>query len=349
MKAFGVRPPEPRSARVLELPRPEPRPGEALVEVLEVGICGTDAEINEGLYGTAPQGEEFLILGHEILGRLESGELVVPMVRRGCLVCSHCRRGEQDMCGSGSFSERGIKGIHGGICAYIAEAPSMLIGVPAAARAHAVLLEPMSVVAKGIRHALLIQKRFQWEPRRALVVGGGPIGLLATLALRALGWEVVTAARKRGTSAKSAVVAAAGASYHSVGDASLLSLAEGGAAFDFIFEASGSAEAAFDSMHLLALNGVLCLTSITGGSALKTVPSDRLNRDLVLGNKVVFGVVNANRQDFVEGLAYFELIEKKWPGALGKLLTHRVGFDNAGALFDLQKTGIKTVFQVSRD
>jgi threonine dehydrogenase-like Zn-dependent dehydrogenase len=349
MKAFAVRPLEPHSARVIELPRPEPRRGEALVEILEVGLCGTDAEIDAGLYGEAPPGEEFLTLGHEILGRLENGELVVPMVRRACLTCSHCRRGEQDMCDSGAFTERGIKGVHGGLCAYIAEAPSMLIAVPPAARSYAVLLEPMSVVAKGIRHALLIQKRFQWEPRRALVIGAGPIGLLATLALRAMGWEVMTAARKPGKSAKSAIVEAAGASYHSVGAASLLSLAEGGTSFDLVFEASGSAEAAFDSIHLVALNGVLCLTSITGGDELKSVPSARINRDLVLGNKVVFGVVNANRQDFIDGLSYFKRIEKAFPGILGRLLTRRVGFDNAAELFEIQKEGIKTVFQVAKD
>jgi threonine dehydrogenase-like Zn-dependent dehydrogenase len=348
MKAFGVRPPHPRSAQVLELPRPEPRDGEALVEVLEVGICGTDTEINDGLYGTAPAGEEHLILGHEILGRLESGELVVPMVRRGCRVCAHCRRGDQDMCDSGAFTERGIKGIHGGICAYITEAPEMLIRVPAAARAYAVLLEPMSVVAKGIRHALLIQKRLRWEPRRALVVGAGPIGLLATLSLRSMGWEVVTAARKAGKSPKSAAVAAAGASYYSVSEAPLLALAEGGAAFDFIFEASGSAQAAFDCLHLLAANGVLCLTSITGGDAMMSVPGERINRDLVLGNKVVFGTVNANKQDFTDGLDFFARIESKWPGALAGLLTHQVGFDNALELFEIQKKGIKTVFKVAR-
>jgi threonine dehydrogenase-like Zn-dependent dehydrogenase len=250
------------------------------------------------------------------------------------------------MCDSGGFTERGIKRIHGGLGAYIAESPSMLIEVPPSARAHAVLLEPMSVVAKGIRHALLVQKRFQWEPRRALVIGAGPIGLLATLALRSMGWTVVTAARKPGKSAKSAIVEAAGAFYHSVGELSLLSFAESGHSFDLVFEASGSADAAFDSIHLLALNGVLCLTSITGGNAVKSIHSDRINRDLVLGNKVIFGVVNANRQDFVDGLAFFERIEKAFPGALGSLLTHRVGFDDAADVFEIQKTGIKTVFVV---
>jgi len=159
---------------------------------------------------------------------------------------------------------------------------------------------------------------------------------------------VTTAARMQGVSAKSSIATSAGAAYVSVKDRSLLTLAEGGSAFDMIFEASGSAEAAFDSIHLLAANGVLCLSSITGGDALKSLPVDRINRDLVLRNQVVFGAVNANRKDFIDGLAYFEKIEKAFPGILGRLITHRVSFDDAGRLFETQKSGIKTVFEVSR-
>ena len=54
------------SARVDESPRP--RGAGVLVRVLEVGVCGTDREISEGLFGVAPDGEERLVLGHELLG-----------------------------------------------------------------------------------------------------------------------------------------------------------------------------------------------------------------------------------------------------------------------------------------
>lgn len=347
MKAIAIRPRVPGSARVVELPRPEPRNGEVLIEVLEVGICGTDAEINGGLYGEAPPGEDVLVLGHEVLGRLEDGGLVVPMVRRPCGLCPHCRSGAQDMCDSGAFTERGIKAVHGGLCEFIAEDPSMLIPIPARARPYAVLLEPMSVVAKGLRHALLIQQRFEWRPRRALVAGAGPIGLLATLTLRMLGWEVLTAARKAPGSPKALIAGSSGARYHSVAETPLLELAGRGERFDLIFEATGSAEAAFDSVHALAANGVLCLTSVTGGASAKSLPIDKINCDLVLGNKLIFGTVNAGRTDFIEGLSYLERIDKAYPGALGRLLTGRIGFDDAHRMFEVQGGGIKTVFEAS--
>lgn len=347
MKALAIKPKTPGSARVVELPKPKPAAGEVLVDVVEVGICGTDAEISDGLYGEAPPGSELLVLGHEILGRLENGDLVVPMVRRPCGRCAHCQGGSQDMCDSGEFTERGIKAVHGGLCEHFAESPSMLIPVPSKARAYAVLLEPMSVVAKGLRHALLIQRRLDWRPKRALVLGAGPIGLLATLNLRLLGWDVVTAARRPKTSEKARIVRAAGARYHSVAEISLEALAKEGAAFDLVFEATGSSQAAFDSIHLLAANGVLCLTSVTGGTKTAPVPIDRVNCDLVLGNKLIFGTVNAGRVDFIDGLATLERIEAAYPGLLASLLTARVSFGDVDRLFEVQKSGIKTVFTVA--
>lgn len=347
MKAIAIRPREPKSAHVVEIPRPEPRNKEVLVKILEVGICGTDSEINSGLYGEAPPGDDVLILGHEVLGQQENGELVVPMVRRPCARCRHCRSGSQDMCDSGQFTERGIKGVHGGLTEYFAEDPSMLIPIPAAARSHAVLLEPMSVVAKGLRHALMIQKRLDWGPKRALVLGAGPIGLLATFTLRMLGWEVTTAARKPSGSQKAKIAEASGAKYHSVVERPLVELARSGTAFDLIFEATGSAQAAFDSIHCLAVNGVLCLTSVTGGGGSKSIPIDRINCDLVLGNKLIFGTVNAGRVDFTDGLAYLEKIEKTYPKILQRLLTGRVSFADVNQLFEIQQAGIKTVFTVT--
>src|SRR5579871_5237983 len=107
------------------MPDPVPGPGELLVEVLECGVCGTDRDIVAGKYGEAPRGERSLILGHENLGRVRSGEapglasgqLVVATVRRGCGLCRFCLSGRSDFCESGRFTERGIRGRHG----YLAE------------------------------------------------------------------------------------------------------------------------------------------------------------------------------------------------------------------------------------
>ena len=349
MKAVVVEPRQPRTARVVELPDPVPALHEVRVRVLEVGICGTDAEINDGLYGKAPEGEPFLVLGHEGLGQLPTGELVVPIVRRPCPTCANCRTGAQDMCSTGTFTERGIKGIHGMMSEVIVDDPRYLVKVPDHARGYAVLTEPMSVVAKALRQAQLIQRRLIWNaPGRALVLGAGPLGLLATLALRAQGWSVVTMARKPRGTAKASIVETLGAKYVSSADVPTSKLPECEPPFDLVVEATGNAECAFDALHALAVNGVLCMTSITAGSFMKSLPIDRINYDVVLGNKLIFGTVNAHRQDFVDGLAQMERIEQDYPGMLGRLLTDSISFNQVGRMFSRHEAGIKTVLQLAK-
>ena len=104
MRALTVVPLKSGSAAVVDMPDPEPRADELLVEGVALGVCGTDREIIAGEYGWAPPGEERLILGHESLGRVleapdgsgfSTGDLVVGVVRRPdpepCAACAHGR------------------------------------------------------------------------------------------------------------------------------------------------------------------------------------------------------------------------------------------------------------------
>src|SRR3954462_4709095 len=113
MRAITVIPRKPHSAALAEVAEPAPAEGKVLVEILAIGVCGTDAEIIRGDYGWAPQGESHLILGHESLGRvlecppgnqLRAGDLVVGMVRHPDPVpCPNCAVGEWDMCRNGKY------------------------------------------------------------------------------------------------------------------------------------------------------------------------------------------------------------------------------------------------------
>jgi len=197
MKALTVIPRRPGSGEVREVPDPKPRDGEALVDVVRVGLCGTDAEIERGEYGEAPPGSEVLVLGHESFGRvargvgaLTRGTPVVASVRRPD-GCPNCARGEQDMCLWGRYTERGIGGLHGYCAERYAERPEYLFAVPEKIAAVAVLLEPLTISEKGWRHTIAAQRRMTfWEPKRALVTGAGPVGILAAVLLRLRGLDV---------------------------------------------------------------------------------------------------------------------------------------------------------------
>src|SRR5262249_31994182 len=108
MRAITIVPGVPHSARLDDIPEPPVSEGMLAVQGVALGVCATDREIIAGNYGSAPPGQERLVLGHESLGRVEEapsgsgferGDLVVGIVRRPDPVpCPACAVGEWDMC-----------------------------------------------------------------------------------------------------------------------------------------------------------------------------------------------------------------------------------------------------------
>ncbi|MFQ6135997.1 MAG: glucose 1-dehydrogenase [Candidatus Hydrothermarchaeales archaeon] len=353
MRAIAVTPMKEKSARMVEIEGPEIDENEVLVRVLQVGIDGTDNEINDGLYGEAPEDYDFLVLGHESLGVVEEvgasvadfeeGNYVVATVRRPD-DCLNCRRGEYDMCLTGNFKERGIKGLHGFMTQYYKEEPEYLIKVPEECKDVGVLLEPLSVVEKAIFQAYKIQKRLIWDPKIAVVLGTGTIGILAAFILRNLGLDVYGVARGREKgNPKAALIKECGGRYISAEETPIKELKERLGNIDLIIEATGNAGVAFEGMEILGTNGVIALSSITGTAAMHEICMSCLNLDIVLNNKVVFGTVNANRRYFEMGVEHFRDFEERWPGILKKVITRKVPFDDFEEALERRKEDIKTV------
>ena len=356
MRAVAVTPHVKDSARMLRVPDIHPGAEEALVRLLRVGVCGTDRELNEGLYGEAPPGEEFLIIGHESLGRVEAvgskvqglwpGELVVATVRRPD-DCPNCKMGEYDMCLWGGYTERGIKGRHGFMAEFYVEEPQYLVKVPEELEDVAVLLEPLSVVEKAVSQSFKIQDRMAWQPERALVLGAGTIGLLAAALLRLRGLEVHIFGR-RCLPPKAELMEMMEAKYLCDEEGPLPALGERLGHIDLIIEATGSSALAFQALRLLGNNGVLCLTGIQGGHRTLEIESDLINREMVLGNKVAFGTVNANRKYFEMGISHMKVIKARWPGLLSRMITRRLSLDDWAQALRVDPEGIKTVIECQR-
>ena len=114
-------------------------------------------------------------------------------------VVTRARPGQNDMCHAGGYQERGIVGRHGFMAEYYVESPQWLNKIPKDTAEIGVLLEPMSVVEKGIDHAFLLQRRLDWKPRTGVVLGGGPIGLLAAAVMRARGLDTHVIGRELDT------------------------------------------------------------------------------------------------------------------------------------------------------
>ena len=361
MKAIAVFPGKPNSVHLAEMQDPSldevPNGRGVLVKVLRVGVDGTDKEINAAEYGNAPSGSDFLVIGHESFGQVEAVGENVTEVKPGDYVVATVRRpgssiydliGTNDMTTDDVYFERGINLRHGYLSEYYVDDAEFIVKIPQGLKEVGVLLEPTTVVEKGIAQAYEIQRRLRvWRPLRAAVMGAGTIGLLATLALRLRGLQVTTFGLNPEPYLNSDLIEAIGATYQSTKELSIIDGAKKYGPFDIIFEATGFSPVVFESMQALGKNGVLVLSSVTGGDRRIEVPADQINLDFVLGNKVMVGTVNANREYFEMGVKDLAQAEAEYPGWLKQLLTHPVkGLENYSALFDklLNPNGAIKVF-----
>ncbi len=357
MQAIAVTPRVKNSARVIDMPTPTLHEHGVLVRVVRCGLCGTDAEINQGLYGTAPDSCDYLVLGHENLGRVEQvganvravapGDWVVATVRRPD-DCPNCAHGESDMCIKGNYTERGIKSQHGYLAEYYLEVPEYLVRIPAELAEVAVLLEPLTIVEKGLWQAYKIQERLVWEPQTAVVFGAGTVGLLAALALRARGMTVAVVARSLRGTLNSQIAEAAGARYFSSQEVAADDLPKKLGRIDVIFEATGVSAVAIKTLEILGTNGISILSSVTGGTNHIDFPADAVNQRIVLGNMVAFGTVNANRRYFDLGVKSLAQFEKLWPGLLERFITRRIKLGDFTVDMLNDRSGVKTTVEISQ-
>jgi threonine dehydrogenase-like Zn-dependent dehydrogenase len=246
---------------------------------------------------------------------IAAGDWVVGIVRRPDPVpCTNCAAGEWDMCRNGRYHERGIMGLHGYGSERYRISPSYVVKVAPELAELGVLLEPTSIVAKAWEHIERIGQRASFAPRRVLVTGAGPIGLLSALLGVQRGLDVHVLARPSEVH-KAELVRELGGTFHGG------TVASAGSGWDIVLECTGAPALFFDVIQALAPGGIVCLTGVSSGGHCVTVDPGCLNRELVLENNVVFGSVNANRRHYEHAAQALARAERSW---LARLITQRV-------------------------
>jgi len=323
MKALVVEPGRAGTARVEDVAATAIAAGDVPVRVLEVGVCGTDREIVHGLFGIAPEREDLLVLGHEALGVVERdghgfarGDLVSATVRRSCGHCLACGEGSPDSCLTGDYSERGITRLHGYARELVGESPEQLVPIPSSLGRLGVLAEPTSACARALRHARTIGGRQPWQLQRALVIGAGAIGTLVTFLLRLDGVDVVTTSLEP----SKPLIEESGACYVS-------STSDDLGRFDLVVECAGDAQLMADALGLVRRSGIVCLLGIDGREQTVGLDGRTIGVDAVLENRVLFGSVNARREDWLAGIDALDEMRRRWPGTLEQLVGLRVPLD----------------------
>jgi 2-desacetyl-2-hydroxyethyl bacteriochlorophyllide A dehydrogenase len=249
MKALFKAAPRPGALELRDVPRPEPRDDEVIIDVAGASICGSDLHIS--LWHPMAQWTRTpVIMGHEFAGVVSavgsavvgftSGEAVAAESVLWCGRCPPCRAGRTYLC-----DERQLFGLHkpGGLAQAVAVPERYLHRIPAGLPvAHAALAEPTTVAL----HAVLLQ-----PPRpgdRVLVTGPGPIGLLAGRIARAFGAHVLIA----GTPADAAIrLPAARALGLDPLDPSRPLQESVGTPVDLVIETSGASAAIDAALHVV--------------------------------------------------------------------------------------------------
>lgn len=340
-------------------------PHDIKMKVLQVGICGTDREEAEGGRATAPAGKHELVPGHEMFGQVvetgskvqsaKPGDYGLFTVRRGCGECAACLNNRSDMCYSGRYTERGIKGSDGFQTEYVVDSDQYFIKVPEAIKHIGVLTEPMSVAAKAIDEALIIQSaRLQnflpalnWlEGKKALVAGLGPIGLMAAFALRLHGATVIGLDIVDEGSLRARLLKQIGGRYVDGRVVQTTNIDETCGEADFVFEATGIAKLQIQLIDTLAVNGIYVATGIPAGSRPMTIMAGDIMQQLVLKNQVLLGSVNASIQHNKTAVTYLQQSEERWPGIIEQVITEKVPYTRfRDALCSHQAGEIKVVVE----
>src|SRR3954462_10417989 len=340
MRAVTVMPGRPRSQRLEDVGEPSDGQGAILVRALAVGICGTDRELIDGLYGEAGPGHERLGIGHESLGRVIQappssdfmiGDIVVGIVRHPDPVpCPNCALGEWDMCRNGRYTERGIKQADGFAAERWRSDPGFTVKVTPVLGLAAVLLEPASVLAKAWEHIERIGRRARWAPQRAVITGAGPVGLMAALMGVQRGLEVHVMDRNEG-GPKPALVRELGATYHREFPA---------IEPDIVVECTGSPAVIVQAVSGSAPGSIVCLTGLGGGQHAASFDVAKLNKLMVLENRVVFGSVNANLRHYHAAADALAHASRAW---LDRLITRRVNVHDWQQAYEKREGDVKTV------
>ena len=358
----------PGQGSIHRVQRPEPdieASDQVKIQVLQVGICGTDREEVAGGRAQAPVNQEELIIGHEMLGRVvdvgdrvsrvSTGDLAIFTVRRGCGHCPPCQMNRPDMCLTGDYRERGIKGLDGYQTEFVVDNEQYVVRVGDELQKVAVLAEPLSISEKAIGESVHVQAarlpdaplRPDWlENRRCLVAGIGAVGLLAALALRLRGASVYGLDIVDHDSPRPLWLEGIGGTYIDGRQVTPEKVDSAVGPMELILEATGVAKLEFNLLDALGPNGIYVLTGIPGGDRPLQIPGAELIRQLVLNNQLMMGSVNASRDHFQVAIDDLSHAEANWPGAVQKLITTRYSRDGYEQAFTAQKSDtIKSIIE----
>ena len=281
---------EPNRLGVMERPAPQPAPGEVLIRIRRVGLCGTDYHIFAGRHPFLAYPR---VMGHELAGEIVSapagstlrlGQTVAVNPYLACGQCIACRKGKPNACVNIC-----VLGVHadGGMCELLAVPEHAVIDATGLSLDQAAMIEFLAIGMHAVTRANLE------SGSRVLVVGAGPIGVAVGLFARLRGASVALAdtrparlAYARDQLGFADVIEAAPDMLDTVRDVT------DGELFDAVFDATGALPAMARSLDFVAHGGTLVLVGVAQGDLVLSDPEFHKRETTLLATR------NALNQDF---------------------------------------------------
>ena len=359
-----------------ELPMPEiKQPDDVLVRIKEAGLDGTDFNMLQHQLQDIAEDRDEIAIGHEMVGVVEAvgsevktlapGDAVTMTVRRGCGLCHSCLHNQSDMCMTGLYTERGIHKLDGFLTRFVVDREQYIIKVPPELIRLAVFTEPLSIAEKGIEQIRIIQSRLPWaceHPthdflsdnwgmcKTALVVGAGPLGILATALLRLTHVNTFTSDIMPEDTPKAKLVDDTGATYidsRTKTPRDLLDMCGLEGHLDIVFEASGAAATALELITHMSRSSIYVMTGIPRDEIMMQMDGAQILRQIVRYNQVIVGSVNSNRNHFEMALDDIGKIDSRFHGMLSRMITHRYPLEDYKKAFDPRgPEHLKTVIEI---
>ncbi|MGO4869078.1 MAG: zinc-binding alcohol dehydrogenase family protein [Roseiarcus sp.] len=315
--------PRPGELTLVERAKPEVELRSALVRIRRAGVCGTDLHIFEG---SQPYFEYPRVIGHELSGEVEAvgeasrfrvGQRVAVLPYVACGACVACRRGKPNCC-----QKLSVFGVHrdGGMADWLSVPDDNLVDAEGVGLDEAAMAEFLAIGAHAVRRGEVA------AGQRAAIVGGGPIGVAATIFAKARGAEV-TVIDRRADRLRFCAETIGTDHVVEAGEGARAALAQltGGDFFDCVFDCTGSPQAMNAGFSLVAHGGAYVLVSIVLGEITFSDPEFHKRETTLLGSR------NATREDFD---AVFAMLRAgKIPSKA--LNTHRASLEEAPKAFPL--------------
>ncbi|WP_287689149.1 alcohol dehydrogenase catalytic domain-containing protein [Metallosphaera javensis (ex Sakai et al. 2022)] len=331
-RAIIINPPQ-AGVRFERLPdENRPAPNQIKVRAIYTGICGTDRELANGLlkHSIPPEGKEFMILGHEVIGEVvdkgkdvdefEIGDKVVGLARRRCGKCLSCEMGRPDLCETGQMPIAGVKGKDGFMADTFNDEAKFFVKLPdTITDESAVLIQPLGDIIKAVYTGInALNSRFTWycrdstlRCRTAMILGTGSTGLLFSMLLKTLGLKVILVNRRGPTSAEESITKSVGVSFLRIDEELPL--------VDLLIDTSGSTVSLLRALQRVRPNGGVILFGFGLGDE-STFKAQHLT-DLVYRNILVLGSAAHGKIHLEEAVKQFEIIKSYYNEAIKKMIT----------------------------